>query len=66
MPDGDIRLCGCRALYTFKDELVIGNIKKDSIKSCINSEKYHKLICNFKNNKVPKVCKKCTFYKPKN
>lgn len=63
LPDGDVRLCGCRCLNTLKDELVIGNINRESFKDLINSKKWRELVENFKLNQ-PEVCKNCSFYRP--
>jgi len=64
MPDGDIRVCGCRIINTFKDELVIGNIKTDSLINIKESNNWKKIISKFKNGSLPKVCKECSFYRP--
>jgi len=65
LPNGDIRLCGCRFLKTLEDELVIGNIKKDSLKDLKKSKKWRKIIEDFQKGKSPEVCKDCSFYRPK-
>jgi radical SAM protein with 4Fe4S-binding SPASM domain len=65
LPDGDIRLCGCRCMKTFHDELVIGNIKKDSLKNLVKSKKWKGLLNNPEIKNLPEVCKNCSFYRPK-
>ena len=65
LPNGDIRLCGCRCLKTFDDELIIGNIKKDSLNSLIKSKKWNSLLNNSNPKNLPKVCKSCSFYRPR-
>jgi len=64
LPNGDIRLCGCRYFNTLQDELVIGNIENNSLKEIINSDKCKKIIAGFKHGKIPFACKKCSFYRP--
>jgi radical SAM protein with 4Fe4S-binding SPASM domain len=64
LPNGDVRLCGCRFKGTIKDELVIGNIKKDSLSKLLKSKKWKNIIQNFE-SKSPEVCKECSFYTPK-
>jgi len=63
LPNGDIRLCGCRCLKTLDDELVIGNINKDSLKDLIKNKKWKTLLNQTKT--LPKVCNNCSFYRPK-
>jgi MoaA/NifB/PqqE/SkfB family radical SAM enzyme len=61
LPNGDIRLCGCRCLDTLKDELVIGNVKSDNFEKISLSENWKEILLG----KIkPKVCKECSFYKP--
>ncbi len=64
LPNGEIRVCGCRTKGTLQDELIIGNIKDMKLKNITKSEKFQNLIENFKKGKIPLVCQKCTFYKP--
>jgi len=64
LPNGDARICGCRCLKTFKDELVIGNINKIGLKEMEKSKKWKDLITDFQKGKIPKVCRKCSFYRP--
>jgi radical SAM protein with 4Fe4S-binding SPASM domain len=64
LPDGSIRLCGCRIKKTFKDELVVGNIHKNQIQELVNSQEYLRIFKDFQEGKIPQVCKRCTFYKP--
>jgi radical SAM protein with 4Fe4S-binding SPASM domain len=65
LPNGDLKLCGCRFNKTLKDELVIGNIKKDSLQNLIkNSEKWKEIIKSFGSEKEPIICRRCSFYKP--
>jgi radical SAM protein with 4Fe4S-binding SPASM domain len=63
LPNGDLRLCGCRCLCTLNDELVIGNIKKDSLKNITKNKNWKKILKDF-SKKAPKVCNGCSFYRP--
>lgn len=65
LPNGDVRLCGCRITTTFHDELVIGNLKNNTLKEIFTSPKYDKIIKQFLDGKIPDICKKCSFYQPK-
>lgn len=65
LPNGDVRVCACRTLRTFRDELVIGNIKNNSIKEMFDSERYDGIIKRWQAGTLPGVCKNCTFYRPK-
>jgi len=64
LPDGKIRLCGCRCKRTLNDELVIGDFNKMSLKDLEKSEKWREIIINFQKGKLPEVCKDCSFYRP--
>jgi len=65
LPNGDVRLCGCRCLKTLDDELIIGNIKKDSLKELIKSKKWKALINKYEIKDIPRVCRSCSFYRPR-
>jgi len=65
LPNGDIRLCGCRCLNTLDDELVIGNIKKNSLKNLIKSKKWENLLNPNHTKDIPVVCQNCSFYRAK-
>jgi len=65
LPNGDIRLCGCRCLETFNDELVIGDIKKDSLRDIIKNKKWKSILNKSGTKNLPEVCKNCSFYRAK-
>ena len=65
LPNGNLRLCGCRFLKTMNDELVIGNIHKNSLSDLIKCKKWKQIIESFPKNKHPKICNKCSFYRGK-
>lgn len=63
-PDGSVRLCGCRVKNSIYDDLLIGNIKNNSLLELINSKKVINIKKSFKNNNPPEICKNCSFYNP--
>jgi radical SAM protein with 4Fe4S-binding SPASM domain len=64
LPDGDVRLCGCRVKGSIKDELVIGNLNNASLKDILFSGKAEELAKRFIEGKAPEICKDCSFYCP--
>ncbi|MDD4860418.1 MAG: radical SAM protein [Dehalococcoidales bacterium] len=62
--DGSIRLCACRIKDSEFDELVIGNIKNQSLKEIIFSSKAQELRNSFVDGKIPVTCKNCSLYAP--
>lgn len=65
LPNWDVRLCWCQIKNTLSDDLVIGNIHKNSVNEIHNSIKYQDIINNFHKWIYPEVCKKCTLYTTK-
>jgi len=65
LPNGDIRLCGCRCIKTLDDELIIGNIKKDPLGKMITSKKWRSLLNKSELKYLPRVCKNCSFFRAK-
>jgi len=65
LPNGDIRLCGCRCLKTLDDGLVIGNINKDSLKDLTKNKKWKNLLDTTHAKNLPSVCQNCSFYRAK-
>lgn len=65
-PDGSVRLCGCRVKKSIYDELLVGNINKNSLLELINSKKVVRIKKSFFNNNPPDICKNCSFYEPEN
>jgi len=62
--EGSVRLCGCRINKTEFDDLVVGDITQQSLKSIYYGDKANKLIQRFYDNDCPNICKKCAFYVP--
>jgi len=65
LPDGQIRLCGCRVKNTLYDDLIIGDIHTENLETIFNSKKRADIIENFCNGKFPDVCRDCSLYCPK-
>ena len=64
LPDGTVRLCGCRFKKTLNDDLVIGNIHNNTLKELSKSKQYKAIFKRFENGEYPEVCKQCSFYQP--
>jgi radical SAM protein with 4Fe4S-binding SPASM domain len=65
LPDGSIRLCGCRVKDTLYDDLIIGNVHTDNLTDIFYSKKRKDILRDFIHGKYPNVCKDCSFYCPK-
>jgi len=61
---GDIKLCGCRFNGTLFDDLIIGNIKENTIEEIWFGEKAMKIREKFVDYEYPSVCTDCSLYKP--
>lgn len=64
LPNGDVRLCGCRVKDTLYDELIVGNIHKNTLLDLFKSKKRKELLGSFAKGKLPDVCKDCSHYVP--
>lgn len=62
MPDGKVRLCGCRIKDKEDDDLVIGDIKVSDLAEIIENQKTKEIRENFAKGIYPQVCKDCTVY----
>lgn len=62
--DGKVRACGCRSLFKQKDELIIGDLNKDSFGEIWYNTKIKKLRRSFEKGDIPEVCQNCTMYTP--
>ncbi|PIN80031.1 hypothetical protein COV11_04830, partial [Candidatus Woesearchaeota archaeon CG10_big_fil_rev_8_21_14_0_10_30_7] len=62
--DGSVRLCACRLKKTEFDELVIGNINKNTLKEIFFGENAKKVRERFVQNNLAPVCKGCSLYRP--
>lgn len=64
MSNGDVRICSCRYLTTTHDELVIGNVKEDTISNIYFGDRHKALIKRVAGGDWPKVCLECSLYLP--
>lgn len=64
LPNGDVRLCGCRFKKTLNDDLVVGNIHISTLKKMLTNKKSKDIFKKFENGDYPEVCKNCSFYQP--
>jgi radical SAM protein with 4Fe4S-binding SPASM domain len=62
--DGSVRMCGCRFRTTEKDELVVGNIKDNTLEEIAQSPAVHRIYEKFYSGERPDVCRECSFYNP--
>ena len=68
--NGDVRLCNCRydkTIGTKEDSLFIANIYDyENLEELVkeNNEKIEGIRSAFVNNKIPALCRKCSFYRP--
>lgn len=62
LSNGDVRLCGCRLKTTVFDELIVGNIRDDSLQDIMGNRVVKKLRDSFKEGNIIETCKDCTVY----
>jgi len=62
--DGNVRLCGCRLTRNDLDDLVVGNIRENSLAEISKSDRAWAVIKGFYSGKRPETCLECTFYSP--
>ncbi len=62
LPNGNVRLCGCRIKKTEYDELVIGNILNNTLYDIITNKKGQKILKDWSQGYIPEVCKDCNRY----
>jgi radical SAM protein with 4Fe4S-binding SPASM domain len=62
--DGRVRLCGCRLTQNDNDDLVVGNIKDNTLAEISTSPEAWQKIKGFYSGQRPQTCIECTFYQP--
>lgn len=62
--DGSVRLCGCRMKSSDLDDLVVGNLNRQSLEEISTSAKTKNIIEGFYRGERPETCKSCTLYTP--
>jgi radical SAM protein with 4Fe4S-binding SPASM domain len=63
MPDGKVRLCGCRIKDRENDELVMGDITVSDLAEILENRKTKETRENFAKGIYPEVCIDCTMYR---
>lgn len=64
--DGSVRLCGCRFKSSDMDDMVVGNVKYQSLIEISKAPKTWEIIEGFYHGKRPEACNRCSFYHPIN
>jgi MoaA/NifB/PqqE/SkfB family radical SAM enzyme len=64
--DGSVRLCGCRFKRTDMDDMVIGNIREQSLLDISKKAKAWEVAKGFYSGKRPETCVGCSLYHPVN
>lgn len=62
LPDGSVRLCGCRVKRIVKDDLVVGNITDQSLQEILQGPRIQALRRRFYSSELPEVCETCAYY----
>jgi len=62
--DGLVRLCGCRFNRTDVDDLVVGNVREQTLEEISKSDRTWEIIKGFYAGKRPETCSGCTMYHP--
>ena len=62
LANGDVRLCGCRVKETEYDDLVIGNVKNESLLKIIKSKKGRNILSDWMEGQVVGTCLDCRRY----
>jgi radical SAM protein with 4Fe4S-binding SPASM domain len=62
--DGNVRLCGCRLVRNDLDDLVVGNIRENTMKEIAESDRAWAIIKGFYSGQRPETCRGCTVYEP--
>lgn len=64
--DGSVRLCGCRFNRSDMDDMVVGNIRDQSLIEISKNSKTWEIIKGFYSGQRPETCLGCTLYHPIN
>jgi len=62
--DGNVRLCACRLVRNDLDDLVVGNLKENSMKEIAEGDRAWATIKGFYSGQRPETCRGCTLYQP--
>jgi radical SAM protein with 4Fe4S-binding SPASM domain len=61
LADGRVNACACRDVEA---ELIIGDLKKQSLSEILGGDALHTLIEQHDSGHLPPVCERCTYYEP--
>jgi MoaA/NifB/PqqE/SkfB family radical SAM enzyme len=64
--DGSVRLCGCRFNRSDMDDMVVGNMREQSLIEISKNSKTWDIIKDFYSGKRPDTCHGCSLYHPIN
>ena len=64
--DGSVRLCGCRFNRSDMDDMVVGNIRENSLIEISKNSKAWEIVKGFFAGKRPDTCLGCSLYNPIN
>lgn len=64
--DGSVRLCGCRFVRSDMDDMVVGNLREQTLFEISKSSKAWEIIKGFYSGKRPETCVGCSLYHPIN
>ncbi len=62
--DGLVRMCGCRFRTTDNDDMVVGDLRENSLQEIANGERAWKILQGFYKGERPDTCQGCTLYQP--
>lgn len=62
--DGLVRMCGCRFRTTDNDDMVVGDLRENSLQEIANGDRAWNIIKGFYEGKRPETCEGCTLYLP--
>ena len=62
--DGQVRLCGCRFKKSDTDDMIVGDLGKETLKQISEGERTWKIIEGFYSGQRPETCVGCTMYRP--
>jgi MoaA/NifB/PqqE/SkfB family radical SAM enzyme len=64
--DGSVRLCGCRFNRSDMDDMVVGNVRDQSLLEISKNSKAWDIIKGFYSGRRPETCLGCSLYNPIN
>jgi MoaA/NifB/PqqE/SkfB family radical SAM enzyme len=62
--DGLVRMCGCRFRTSDNDDMVVGNVREQTLTEIAGGERAWKIVEGFYQGKRPETCEGCTLYQP--